>query len=65
MFLYYKNRARGDIFEEKGINEQFCSNKESIKIQLNRVQLTSKTQNHVEFTKILSTSQRDSRITDC
>ena len=31
MFLYYKNRARGDIFEEKGINEQFCSNKESNK----------------------------------
>ena len=23
MFLYYKNKVRGDIFEEKGINEQF------------------------------------------
>ena len=24
MFLYYKNKARGDIFEDKGISEQFC-----------------------------------------
>ena len=22
MFLYYKNKARGDIFEEKGISDQ-------------------------------------------
>ena len=29
MFLYYKNKVRGDIFEEKGISEQFCENKES------------------------------------
>ena len=34
-------------------------------IQLNRIQLTSKTPNHVEMTKILSTSQRESRIIDC
>ena len=31
-------------------------------IQLNRIQLTSQTPNHVEITKILSTSQRESRI---
>ena len=24
IFLYYKNKAREDIFEEKGIREQFC-----------------------------------------
>ena len=24
MFLYYKNKARGDIFEVKGISKQFC-----------------------------------------
>ena len=24
MLLFYKNKARGDIFEEKGISEQFC-----------------------------------------
>ena len=23
MFLYYKNKAKGDIFEEKGISEHF------------------------------------------
>ena len=34
-------------------------------IQLNRIQLTSQTTNHVEITKILSTSQRESGIVDC
>ena len=34
-------------------------------VQLNRIQLTSQTINHVEVTKILSTSQRESRIIDC
>ena len=34
-------------------------------IQLNRIQLTSKATNHVEITKILSTSQRESKIIDC
>ena len=34
-------------------------------IQLNRIQLASETRNHVEITKILSTSQRESRIIDC
>ena len=29
MFLYYKNKARGDIFKEKGISKQICSNKDS------------------------------------
>ena len=29
MFLYYNNKARGDIFEEKCIEEKFCENKES------------------------------------
>ena len=28
MFSYYKNKARGDIFKEKSISEQFCKNKE-------------------------------------
>ena len=34
-------------------------------IQLNQIQLTSQTPNHAEITKILSTSQRESRIIDC
>ena len=34
-------------------------------IQLNRIQLTSQAPNHVEITKILSTSQRESKIIDC
>ena len=34
-------------------------------IQLNRIQLPSQTPNHVEITKILSTTQRESRIIDC
>ena len=34
-------------------------------IQLNRIQLTSQTTNHVEMTKILSTSQGESRTIDC
>ena len=29
MFLYCKNKAREDIFEGKGISEQFYQNKES------------------------------------
>ena len=34
-------------------------------IQLNRMQLTNQTTNHVQITKILSTNQRESRIIDC
>ena len=34
-------------------------------IQLNRIQLTSETPNHVEITKILDTGERESRILDC
>ena len=34
-------------------------------IQLNRIQLTSQTPNHVEMTKILSISQQENRIIDC
>ena len=34
-------------------------------IRLNRIQLTSQTPNRVEITKILSTSQRQSKIIDC
>ena len=34
-------------------------------IQLNRIQLTSQTTNHVVITKTLSTSQSESRIIDC
>ena len=33
-------------------------------IQLNRLQLTSQTTNHVEITKIVSTNQCESRIID-
>ena len=33
-------------------------------IQLNRIQLTNQTPSHVEFTEMLSTSQRESRIID-
>ena len=62
MLLYYKNKARGDIFKEKGISEQFFKIKNPPMIQLNRIQLTSQTPNHVEITKILSTSQRESSI---
>ena len=57
--------ASGDIFEENGVSDQFCSNKESKMVQLNRIQLTSHTPNHVEMTTILSTSQRESKIIDC
>ena len=31
-------------------------------IQLNQIQITSQTTNHVEITKILSTSHRESKI---
>ena len=41
MFLYYKNKASGDIFEEKSISVPFCEDKEPTMIQLNRIQLTS------------------------
>ena len=34
-------------------------------IQLNRIQLTSQTPNHVVITKILSTIQSESRIIGC
>ena len=34
-------------------------------IQLNRIHLTSQTPKHVEITKVLSTSQRESGIIDC
>ena len=34
-------------------------------IQLNQIQLTSQTPNHVEMTKVLSNSQRESIIIDC
>ena len=34
-------------------------------IQPNRIQLTSQTTNNVVITKILSTSQSESRIIDC
>ena len=28
-FIHYKNKARGNIFEEKSVSEKFCCNKES------------------------------------
>ena len=45
--------------------EDFVEIKNPTMIQLNRIQLTIETTNHVEFTKILSTSQRESSIIDC
>ena len=53
------------MFEVKGISEQFCKIKNLTIIQLDRIQLTNQTTNHVESTKILYTSQRGSRIIDC
>ena len=54
MFWYYKNKAWGDIiFKERGKRKQFFENKNSTMIQLNRIQLTGQTTNHVEITKIL------------
>ena len=35
MFLYYKNKARGDIFEEKSISEKFVKLKNPHMIQMN------------------------------
>ena len=64
MFLCYKKKATRGIFEEKSISEQFCLN-DSTTIQLNLIQLTSRAANHVEITKIVSTSQRESKIIDC
>ena len=64
MFLYHKNKARGDIFEEKKVSN-FVKIKNPAIVQLNRKQLTSQTPNHVKITKILSTSQCESRIIDC
>ena len=29
MLLYYKSKARGDMFEETVMTNQFCENKES------------------------------------
>ena len=65
MFLYDKNKATGDVFEEKGITTSFPKIKSPTMIQLSRIQLTSQAPNHVEITKILSTSQCESRIIDC
>ena len=65
MFLYYKNKARGeDIIKEKGISD-FVKIKNLTMIQLNPIQLTIQTPNHVKMAKILSTSQRESTIIDC
>ena len=65
MFVYYKIKAKRDIFEEKIYPSNFVNMKNPTMIQLNRIQLTSRTPNHVEMTKILSMSQRESRIIDC
>ena len=51
IFLYYKNKATGDIFEEKGKNFLYIKN--PTMIQLNRIQISSQTPNHVEIIKIL------------
>ena len=44
MFLHYENKITGDIFEEKGIREQFLRIKNPTMIQLSRIQLSSKNQ---------------------
>ena len=38
MFLYFKNKVREDIFEEKGISTNFVKIKNPTMIQLNRIQ---------------------------
>ena len=56
MFLYHRNKATGDIFVEKGKVSNFLKIKNPTIIQLDRKKLSSQTPNHVEITKILSTS---------
>ena len=51
MSLYYENK--------------FVKIKNPTIIQLNRIQLTSQTTNHVEITKIVSIGQRESKIIHC
>ena len=41
MFLYYKNKARGDIFEKKVKVTNFVKIKITTTIQFNRIQLTN------------------------
>ena len=38
MFLYYKNKARGDIFKEKRQADNFVKIKNPTMIQLNQIQ---------------------------
>ena len=56
----------GEISSRKKVEARnFVKIKNAKIIQLNRIQLISQTTNHVEITKILSTSQSESRIIDC
>ena len=66
VFLYYKNKTRGDIFEENVIGKQLCENKKSKNdpTESNTINQSSKT-NDIEITKILSTSQHKSKTIDC
>ena len=55
----------GDISLRKKVRASKVSKiKNPTMIQLNRIQLTSQIPNHTEMTKILSTSQLESRIID-
>ena len=49
----------------KAYASYFVKIKNPTMMQLNLIQLTSQTTNNVEITKMLSTSQRESRIIDC
>ena len=56
----------GEIFSRKKVQtSNFVKIKNPTMIQLDGMQLTSQTLNHVEITKTLSTSQCESRIIDC
>ena len=64
-FCITKIRLGETSSRKKVIASNFVKTKNPAMIQLNRVQLTSQTPNHVEITKFLSTGQRESKIIDC
>ena len=64
-FCITKIRLR-EISSRKNVSESnFLKIKNPTMIQLNRIQLSSQTTNHVEITKTLSTSQRENGIIEC
>ena len=59
----------GEIFSRKKVHasnfDKAIKMKNTTMIQFNRIQLTRQTPSHVENTKMLSTSQPESRTIDC